>query len=195
MQSNHTAPIRLVSGAEGATSYDQLRPGTVVNDEFGRLYGIVEGRTSRLSLFRESDERTLMVIVKLDPSYPHQNDEGAVVISGRYLQPVVHGPEDAEPARHPDIADCGCITGEQHAAARAAWQHAWDAWYERVQTQVYGPPEPPVEVDPPLLVKLQLFVDPTSDPIKLTERVRERLQEILAEEDDAELNTRLEVIS
>ena len=88
--------IRLVSGALGAVSFDQLQPGTLVKDEFGRIYGLVVGPyVSPNATFLAVDAAALSVVINVDPSHPTYRVIGEqVAISGRYLEPVEYGPKD-----------------------------------------------------------------------------------------------------
>lgn len=87
-------PNTLVSGAQGATTFAQLQPGTLVADEIGRVYGTVVGAyVSPDPRWRQGDANNLLVVVR--------TDQGDMSISGRYLQPLVHGPAEVEHA-----ADC-----------------------------------------------------------------------------------------
>jgi hypothetical protein len=91
--------IQLVSGAFGATSFDQLLPGTLVKDEFGRIYGfVVAAFVSAHPDFRASDAAALSVVINVDHEHPDfDRIGGQVAISGRFLEPVQHGPRNLMP--------------------------------------------------------------------------------------------------
>lgn len=81
----------LLSGALGATSYDQLPAGTRVNDDFGKFYGTVIGPyVSPSRSMRRVDAASLAVVVDTTGGA----DRGEQVISGRWLEPILN---DAEP--------------------------------------------------------------------------------------------------